>query len=117
ATDEIASQISMIQGSTMDSVTAIKNISDAVHKINDMTTTIASAIAEQDAVTQKIAHNAQNASTSTIEVTSNIVEVSRSTKESGAAAKSVLQVAKRLDAQSDELQNAVSQYLETMREA
>ena len=61
ATEEIASQIKSIQAATGDSVEAIKAIGDTIGRINEIATTIASAVEEQGAATQEIARNVQQA--------------------------------------------------------
>ncbi|MCC2113160.1 MAG: PilZ domain-containing protein, partial [Hyphomicrobiales bacterium] len=65
ATEEIASQISGIKTSTRSAVEAIRTITHSVGEISAVTTTIASAVEEQEAATQEIANSIQLASDGT----------------------------------------------------
>src|SRR3546814_392092 len=68
ATDEITGQISGIQQATREAVAAIQSIGQTIGQINEIATTIASAVEEQGAATQEIARNVQQASAGTSEV-------------------------------------------------
>lgn len=57
ATDEIAGQISRIQGATGDSVKAIGGIADRIKEISNVATSIAAAVEEQGAATQENVRN------------------------------------------------------------
>ena len=76
ATDEIRQQIVSMQTVTTTAVGAIRNISNTIGEINDVTTAIAAAVEEQGAATREIARNIQHAAGGTSEVSSNIVGVS-----------------------------------------
>ncbi len=65
ATDEISAQISRIQGSTGQAVSAISGITDRIREISAMTTTIAAAVEEQGAATQEIVRNVTQAAVGT----------------------------------------------------
>lgn len=62
ATEEIKSQIRMIQTETGQTVDIISNVADIVFNINDLSTTIAAAIEEQSATTREISANINMAS-------------------------------------------------------
>ncbi len=62
ATEEINSQIGAVQGATQDAVLAIRSISTTIARINDISTSIASAMEEQGTATTEIARNVQQAS-------------------------------------------------------
>jgi uncharacterized protein YoxC len=59
ATEDIAAQVKAIQAATGDSVQAIEGITGTIGRINEIATTIASAVEEQGAATQEIARNVQ----------------------------------------------------------
>ncbi|MET0220447.1 MAG: methyl-accepting chemotaxis protein, partial [Tardiphaga sp.] len=64
ATDDIRAQIEAIQADTADAVAAIKRISMTIVEVNEISTTIASAMEEQGAATQEITRNVQEAAAS-----------------------------------------------------
>ena len=90
ATEDIAAQIASIQTATQDSVKAIEGIGKTIGEINQIATTIASAVEEQGAATQEIARNVQQAAAGTTEVTSNISGVNAAARDTGTAASQVL---------------------------
>jgi methyl-accepting chemotaxis protein len=65
ATEEIASQIAAIQGSTQDAVSAIGAISNTIAEIDHISTTIAAAIEEQGVATIDISRNMHEAAKGT----------------------------------------------------
>jgi methyl-accepting chemotaxis protein len=115
ATEEIASQIGAMQNATGDAVTAIRTIGDTIGQINEIATTIASAIEEQGAATQEIARNVQQAASGTSEVSANIADVTRGAGETGQAAGQVLNAADALSRQSDQLGLQVRKVLSQIR--
>ncbi|HVJ41569.1 MAG TPA: methyl-accepting chemotaxis protein [Dongiaceae bacterium] len=86
ATDEIATQIRAIQEATASSVNAIQNITQTINRVNEISTSIASAVEEQAAATQEISRNVQQAAQGTIEVSTNIGSVTGAAKQTGDAA-------------------------------
>ena len=117
ATEDISAQISGMQGSTDEAVTAIKGISNIIGQMSEITTTIASAVQEQGAATQEIARNVQQAAQGTQDVSSNIGGVTHAAGETGAASAQVLGTAGTLSKQADTLRRSVSQFLEGVRSA
>tara|TARA_R110002110_G_scaffold410123_1_gene633137 strand:- start:9153 stop:10874 length:1722 start_codon:yes stop_codon:yes gene_type:complete len=117
ATEEIGAQIATIQGETQEAVSAIQEIGKSITEISDTATAIASAVEEQGAATREIAENVQQASTGTQDVSLNIAEVSRGVQETGSSAQQVLGAAEQLGNQSDELQAAVSSFLDRVKAA
>ncbi|QPF90039.1 methyl-accepting chemotaxis protein [Bradyrhizobium commune] len=117
ATGEIGQQISGIQAATQQSVGAIKDISDTIEKLSEISSTIAAAVEEQGAATQEISRNVQQAAHGTHEVSSNIVDVQRGASETGSASSQVLSAAQMLSTDSDRLKLEVGKFLETVRAA
>ncbi|HYH17657.1 MAG TPA: methyl-accepting chemotaxis protein [Azospirillum sp.] len=111
ATDEIAQQITAIQSATDETVGAIGSIGTTIGRINEIATTIASAVEEQSAATREIARNVQEAATGTNEVSSNIEGVSKAASEAGTTAAQVLDAATRLTEQGERLQTEVGAFL------
>jgi methyl-accepting chemotaxis protein len=117
ATDDISAQIRAIQTATVDSVEAIRGIGQTIGRINEIATTIASAVEEQGAATQEIARNVQQASAGTSEVSANIVGVTQAATETGRSSEEVLAAAGELAKQSEHLRGEVDQFLRTIRAA
>ncbi|MBI5263502.1 MAG: MCP four helix bundle domain-containing protein [Bradyrhizobium sp.] len=117
ATTEIGQQITGIQAATKESVGAIKEISDVIEKLSEISSTIAAAVEEQGAATQEIARNVQHAAVGTQEVSSNIVDVQRGATETGSASARVLASAKSLAADSNRLKIEVDKFLTSVRAA
>jgi len=117
ATEEIAGQIGAIQGATKQSVEAIKGIGHTITQINEISTTIASAVEEQGAATQEIARNVQQAAKGTEEVSENISGVTKAAGETGAAATQVLGAAGELAKQAETLREQVDAFLSKVRAA
>ena len=101
ATEEIAAQISSIQGATKESVDAIQTISKTINEISEIQTTISSAVEEQSASTQ--------------EVNVTINGVSQASQETGIAASNVMESAGDLAKQGEILAQEVEKFLVEVR--
>jgi len=117
ATEDIATQVGAIQSATGDAVKAIEGITGTIGQVNEIATTIASAVEEQGAATQEIARNVQQASKGTTEVSSNIAGVTKAAAETGQASGIVLAASGELTRQADTLRAEVDQFLATVRAA
>jgi methyl-accepting chemotaxis protein len=117
ATGEISQQISGIQAATEDSVGAIKEISDTIGRMSEISAAIASAVEQQGAATQEISRNIQHAADGTQQVSSNITEVQHSAAETGSASAQVHSAAQSLSSESNRLRLEVAKFLETVRAA
>jgi methyl-accepting chemotaxis protein len=117
ATDEIAGQISAVQGATSEAVKAIRTIASTVGQINENISSIAAALLEQDAATNKIARNVQEAADGTNQVHQNISGVNQAADKTGAAAQEVLHASRELTEKSTELRQQVQQFLEGVKSA
>jgi methyl-accepting chemotaxis protein len=117
ATEDIAQQVAAIQASTDASVQAIQEIGRTIGEINQIATTIASAVEEQDAATKEIARSVQQASRGTGEVSANIAGVSQAAGDTGAAAAQVQAAAADLAVQGDRLRTEVDKFLSELRAA
>ncbi len=117
ATDEIRQQIVSMQTVTTTAVTAIRNISNTITEINEVTTAIATAVEEQGAATREIARNIQHAAGGTGEVSSNIVGVSSAATQAGTAAGQVLTASDALRREADVLREEIDAFLSNIRAA
>jgi methyl-accepting chemotaxis protein len=115
ATEEISEQIGGIQSATKDSVVAIQNIGKTINEINEIGTTIATAIEQQGAATQEIARNVEQAAAGTARVSSNIEGVTVAAGETGSAAEQIQLSASELTRQSDVLRGEMDKFLTQIR--
>jgi methyl-accepting chemotaxis protein len=117
ATEDISAQVSAIQGATGDAVHAISAVGSIIGHVNEISTSIASAVEEQGAATKEITRNTQEAARSTQEVFTNIAGVSQGAGATDAAAKRVLASADKLRATSEHLKQEVDAFLTAIRAA
>ena len=117
ATGEIGQQITGIQAATQDSVNAIKEISNTIERLSEISSTIASAVEEQGAATQEISRNVQQAAEGTQLVSSNITDVQRGAGETGSASSQVHSAAQSLSRDSNRLKLEVDKFLDNVRAA
>jgi methyl-accepting chemotaxis protein len=117
ATDEIRAQIAAIQGGTQSAVQAIRSISETVLAVNEISSSIASAVEEQTAATQEITRNVQQAAEGTREVSQNISGVSLAVENAGESAGQVKHAAEGLAQQAAALRQEVDRFLATLRAA
>ena len=117
ATGEIGQQISGIQSASSEAVDAIKNIVKTIAEIDQISTSIASAVEEQGTATGEISNSVREASTGTREVTASIANVAKAATETGSAASQVTASSAQLATQSDRLKAAVERFLAEVRAA
>lgn len=115
ATEDISLKISAIQTSTGVAVKAIESISEMIRRINEISTTIASAVEEQSAATSEISRNVSEAAMGTAEVTNNISSVSQAADASGRDAQSILGSSAELSSLATKLDEISSEFLTRMR--
>jgi len=117
ATGDITQQITALQTTTRDSVTAIEAIGGSIGRMSDIATSIAAAVQQQGAATQEIARNVQQATTGTADVAVHIADVTRGAGETGTASAQVHASAQSLAQQSQRLKSEVQNFLSTVRAA
>jgi methyl-accepting chemotaxis protein len=117
ATDDIAAQISSIQGVTREAASAIKGIESVIMEINQIASSTASAVEEQGAATAEIARNVQQAAAGTGEVSSNIAGVLEAAAETDEHARIALENSNELTGQADRLWQAVIGFVEDVKAA
>ena len=94
-----------------------KDIRGIIGEVNDIATTISSAVEEQGVSTQEIARNVQQAAQGTQDVNSNIENVSQAASETGAAAGQVLNASQEMARQAEGLRSEVDKFLADVRAA
>jgi methyl-accepting chemotaxis protein len=117
ATEEISAQINAVQEETTSAVGAIEKIRGIIGEVNDIATTISSAVEEQGVSTKEIARNVQEAARGTQDVNQNIENVSRAAGETGSAAGQVLNASQEMSSQAEGLRGEVDRFLHEIRAA
>ncbi len=102
ASDEIKKRIERIQTSTEGTVSQIGQISSVISEVNDIVSTIATAVEEQSVTTKEIANNVAQAAQGIQEVTENVAQ---SSNVAGEIAKDIGNV----NQAADEMSNSSSQ--------
>jgi len=115
ATEEIAGQITSIQGATHDAVGAITAITQTISQINEIAGAIAAAVEEQGSAVHEISRNVQEAAGGTREVTNNVAALSQATSESGNAVAKVASGAISLADQAALMRGEVAKFLDEVK--
>jgi methyl-accepting chemotaxis protein len=115
ATEEIAAQIDAVRGEINGTVGAIEGIVSTIGKINEISASIAAAVEEQDAATQEIARNVEQAAQGTQQVSGNIAGVTTAADETGSAANRVLRVAQVVAEGTQSIERLVGTFTAEMR--
>jgi methyl-accepting chemotaxis protein len=110
ATEEIGQQIESIQSDTNEAVRAIRDVGEIITQVNDISSTIASAVEEQTATTNEIGRNVTDAAKATSEIAHNISHVARATEHAKAGAEDTQIAAKSLSQMASELQMMVGRF-------
>jgi methyl-accepting chemotaxis protein len=117
ATEEIGSQITAIQATTGDAVTTIKNITETIKRMSEISSGIAAAVQQQAAATQEIARNVSHAARSSAEVSSTLVTVRTAAADTGMTANQLLGTSAQLADQSGRLRQDVDEFMTAIRHA
>ena len=117
ATETISGQVATIQGETDRAVDAIQSIAATVLDLRTIAVGVAASMEQQGVVTQEIVRNVTQAADGTQSVTVNIAAVTEAAGETGTAANRVLAAATELSRQSEDLGDAVADFLATVQAA
>jgi methyl-accepting chemotaxis protein len=110
ATEEISQKIDAIQSDTKAAIKAIADVSEIINQVNDISSTIASAVEEQTATTNEIGRNVTDAARGTSEIAVSIRHVASSTDETTAAARGIEEAARTLTSMSTQLAALVDRF-------
>lgn len=110
ATEEIGQKIEAIQTDTRAAVSAIGQVSEIINQVNDISSTIASAVEEQTATTNEIGRNVGDAARGTVEITKNIACVAEATDQTLAGARDTQVAARALTEMASQLQLLVNRF-------
>lgn len=116
ATKDIEASIQKVQTSTDQSSSAIGKIAQLIGSIDNVSSTIASAVEEQSATTQEVARNVQQAAMGATEVSGQMTEIRAGAETTSAAVTQVLAAARELSQQSEVLSAEVGKFLNGVRQ-
>jgi methyl-accepting chemotaxis protein len=110
ATEDISQKIEAIQTDARGAVGAIKQISVIINQINDISSTIASAVEEQSATTNEIGRNVSEAARGAGEISENISGVAQGARSTSEGASDTQRASAELARMASELQTLVAQF-------
>ncbi|MFZ0418844.1 MAG: methyl-accepting chemotaxis protein [Candidatus Sulfotelmatobacter sp.] len=110
ATEDITRKISAIQQDSRSAVDAIGSIHGVIHKISDISGTIATAVEEQSATTNEMSRNVAEASARASEISSNISGVAQAAQGTSTNVRESQKAAEQLAEMSAELSALVAQF-------
>jgi methyl-accepting chemotaxis protein len=110
ATEDISRKIEAIQTDTKAAVDAIASISAVINQINDISSTIATAVEEQNATTNEMSRNVSEAAHGSGEITSNIGGVAEAAQGTTRGATDTQKASQQLVETSTQLRRLVEQF-------
>jgi methyl-accepting chemotaxis protein len=110
ATEDISQKIEAIQADTRGAVIAIARISEIIRQINDIQTTIASAVEEQTATTSEISRNVAEAARGSAEIAQNITGVAAAASNTSSGSADTQRAAAALSRMATELAQLIARY-------
>jgi methyl-accepting chemotaxis protein len=110
ATEDISLKITTIQQNTKEAVAAIGTIGATINRINDISTTIATAVEEQSATTNEMSRNVTQAAQGSAEISKNIQGVSEAADGTSQSAQESQKAASNLAEMATELRKLVERF-------
>lgn len=110
ATEDISQKIEAIQSDTSGAVSAISRITEVIAKINDIQTTIASAVEEQTATTNEIARSVTEAAAGANGIAEDVTQVASAASDTREGAENTLRSATDLTGMAGELKGLVGRF-------
>lgn len=110
ATEDISLKIDTIQNDTEGAVSAIREISDVINQINDISSTIASAVEEQTATANEMGRNVGEAARGASEIAQNITSVATAAESTTQGASNSQQAAGEMSRMASDLQQLVNRF-------
>ncbi|MBK1667820.1 hypothetical protein CKO28_07200 [Rhodovibrio sodomensis] len=117
ATEEIRRQIGGMQTSTSSTVSALQKIIERINEMHEITSTVASAVEEQESATGEIARNVEQAAEGAQEVSRNVAGVNEAAATGGSSANHVLKASNEMKAEAERLRSEVDTFLTEVRAA
>ena len=106
-----------MQAATKEAVAAIHGIDRTISQINEISTTVASAVEQQGTATHQITRSTQDAARGTRDVSDNVVVVHQAASTTGIGAAQVLSSSSELADQTGQLRRQLDRFLADLRAA
>lgn len=117
ATEDIAAQVTGIQGSTSQAVESIRDIAKMSNDLGEVTSSIASAVEEQGVATQEISTTTGHASQSTEALAAGVASLADAIRQTGDAAGVVGEASTSVKEQSEAISAAVDDFFAALEAA
>lgn len=117
ATDEIASQIRLVQQETADAVQAIDAITSVINDMDDVNGDVAAAVVDQTTASAEIASNLSQVSISTADVNRTLKSINVGAKRVGDSARTMLDASTETETRASSVAVAVRQFMKSVRAA
>jgi hypothetical protein len=114
ATEQIAGQISAVQGSTRTAVESLRGIAGKVSEINSLTGAIAAAVEQQEAATREIASNVTRAADESRQAAENVGGVTEAASRTKSESLSVSQASDQLATATRNISDSVTGFLKAI---
>ena len=110
STEDISQKIETIQGDTRNAIEAINEITSIINKVNDIQTSIASAVEEQTVTTREMSRGISEAAAGSSEIARNVAGVADAAKHTTTGANDSQKAAEDLSRMASELQAVVADF-------
>ncbi len=110
ATEDIGKKVEAIQADSKKSVQAIGEVTAIINQINDISSTIATAVEEQSATTSEIARNISDGARGSGEIAKNITILAKTAENTSQGARELQKASEELASMSTELKDLVGQF-------
>ncbi len=117
ATDEIRTQVTGMQETIGNAVTAIQAIAHVIFRLNEMAAAVAAAVEQQTAATAEIGRNAVQAAQGTMEVSDNIAGIQHAAETTTQGSARVLRSAKEVAERTKTLKGNIDGFITGVRVA
>jgi methyl-accepting chemotaxis protein len=114
ATEEITREIQAVQSSTGNAVTAIHEITQRMHDINQYTSAVAGSVEEQEAATSEITLNVTNAAVSAKSIVTALGDVAGGVTQTKNSAETMLAATEQVELATAKLRSEVEEFLGTV---
>ncbi|MEQ8823719.1 MAG: nitrate- and nitrite sensing domain-containing protein [Filomicrobium sp.] len=117
ATESVRTEIARIQAGSTSTAESMNGLRDVISKIDEVASSVAAAVEQQNSTTQEIARSMSEAAKGTDEVASSIETVSNTAEATGSASENVANSATQLSQETNTLKEEVRQFVSQIRAA
>jgi methyl-accepting chemotaxis protein len=117
ATDDISNQVVNIQSVSKQVIQSLATINDAIHEVDELSSSISESIRQQTAATNEIAQNMVSAAQRTTQISTDIGDVRQASGVATESSQRVLDAVSVLSSQANKLQEEVGSFLREVKTA